>query len=203
MPLFIPTGTVRAQLIQRIEQATGRQARIDGPISISLIPTVHVSAGGIGLAGVTGNGEALSVDSVSFGVSLLPLMSGKVALNSVTIVHPQVVYEIDQNGNSNWASAAPAAATASGPAPKSMEDLIASSAQQTNEQAAAQDVLAALDRVNVSRLNVSDGTPRLSRPAQRYGRDHRRHQPDSHRARSQGRRIARRPLHTGRRGGKG
>ena len=113
MPLFIPTETVRAELIQRIEQATGRQARIDGPISISLLPTVHVAAGGIGLAGLTGGGEALKVDSVSFGVGLLPLLSGRVAINSVTIVKPELVYEIDESGHSNWQAAAePAARTA-------------------------------------------------------------------------------------------
>ena len=113
VPLFIPTETVRAGLVQRIEQATGRTARIDGPISISLLPTVHVSAGSIGLAGLTG-GEDFTVDAVSFGVELMPLLSGKVALNAITIERPVFVYAIDADGKSNWASAdaAPAEATA-------------------------------------------------------------------------------------------
>ena len=156
VPLFIPTETVRSELIARIEQATGRQARIDGPISISLIPTVHVSAGGIGLSGVAGSGEALKVGSVSFGVSLLPLISGRVAINSVTIVKPELVYEIDQSGRSNWqAAAAPAAQTAAGAQPKSMEDLIASSEA---EQTATQETLATLDRIGIGKLTISDGT---------------------------------------------
>ncbi len=157
VPVFIPTATIRSELIARVEQATGRQARIDGPISISLLPTVHVSAGGIGLAGVTGSGEALKVDSVSFGVSLLPLISGRVAINSVTIVKPEIVYAIDKNGRSNWqAAAAPASQqTAAGGEPKSMEDLIATSEAQ---QAATQEALAAIDRIGISRLTISDGT---------------------------------------------
>ncbi len=162
VPLFIPTDTVRAELITRIEQATGRQARIDGPISISLIPTVHVSAGGIGLAGVTGNSEALKVDSVSFGVGLLPLLSGRVAINSVTIVRPEIVYAIDQNGNSNWQAAATAPAaddTAAAAQPKSMEDLITSSeASQQQQQAATEEMLATLDRIGIDKLTISDGT---------------------------------------------
>ncbi len=156
VPVFIPTGTVRSELIARIEQATGRQARIDGPISISLIPTVHVSAGGIGLAGVAGSGEALKVGSVSFGVDLLPLISGRVAINSVTIAKPELVFEIDKNGHSNWQAAAePAAQTAAGTQPKSMEDLIASSEAQ---QAATQETLATLDRIGIGKLTISDGT---------------------------------------------
>ena len=161
MPLFIPTDTVRAELIQRIGQATGRQARIDGPISISLLPTVHVSAGGIGLAGLTGGGEALKVDSVSFGVSLLPLLSGRVAINSVTIVKPELVYEIGKDGRSNWqAAAAPAAQTAQGGGgPSSMEDLIASAeSSQQQQQAATAEALATLDRIGIDKLTISDGT---------------------------------------------
>ena len=160
VPLFIPTDTVRAELIARIQQATGRQARIDGPIAISLLPTVHVSAGGIGLAGLTGGGEALKVDSVSFGVSLLPLLSGRVAINSVTIVKPELVYEIDKDGHSNWqAAAVPAMQTAGGGQPKSMEDLIASSeASQQQQQAATEEALATLDRIGIDKLTISDGT---------------------------------------------
>ncbi len=156
VPLFIPTGTVRAELIQRVEQATGRQARIDGPISISLLPSVHVSAGGIGLAGVTGSGEALKVNSVSFGVSLLPLISGHVAINSVTIVKPELVYEVDKTGHSNWQAAVePQGQQAAATQPKSMEDLIASSEAQ---QAATQEALATLDRIGIAKLTISDGT---------------------------------------------
>ncbi len=161
VPFFIPTDTVRTELIQRIEQATGRQARIDGPISISLIPTVHVSAGGIGLAGVTGSGEALKVDSVSFGVSLLPLISGRVAIKSVTIVKPEIVYEVDKDGRSNWQAAAqpPTQQAAASGQPQSMEDLIATAegAQQA-EQAASEEMLATLDRIGIDSLTISDGT---------------------------------------------
>lgn len=161
VPLFIPADTVRGQLIARIEQATGRQARIDGPISISLIPKVHVSAGGIGLAGVTGSGEALTVGSVSFGVNLLPLLSGRVAITSVTIAKPQLIYAIDKNGRSNWqpdaAAAGPAAQdTAVAGQPKSMEDLIASA--ETPQQAVTQETLDTLDRIGIDKLTIEDGT---------------------------------------------
>ncbi len=167
VPLFISTAAVRAGLIQRIAQATGRQARIDGPISISLLPTVHVSAGGIGLAGLTGSGEALTVDSVSFGVGLLPLLSGRVAINSVTIVKPVLTYEIDANGHSNWqAEAAPSTDMAAAAPPKSMEDLIASS--ETAPQAATQETLETLGRIGIDKLTVSDGT--LTYRDQRSGR---------------------------------
>ncbi len=39
---------------------------------------------------------------MSFGLSLLPLLSGKVDINAITIVKPHIVYAIGANGESNW-----------------------------------------------------------------------------------------------------
>ena len=122
---------------------------------------MHVAAGGIGLAGLTGGGEALKVNSVSFGVGLLPLLSGRVAINSVTIVKPELVYEVDKSGRNNWQAAAePAAQTAQGGGPSSMEDLIASaeSSQQQQQAATPAEALATLDRIGIDKLTISDGT---------------------------------------------
>jgi len=50
--------------------------RIDGPVSISVLPSASLSAEGIGL-GEIGDTEALSLDSVSFGLDLFPLIGGR------------------------------------------------------------------------------------------------------------------------------
>ena len=119
LPMFIPSETVRAELIARLEEATGREVRIDGPIEISVLPTASLSAGGVGLGGLTGEGEAFSVESVSFGLSLLPLIGGNVEINALTIVGPRILYEVDETGVSNWDGPPPANAA------DSIEDLIA------------------------------------------------------------------------------
>ncbi|MCB1499635.1 MAG: AsmA family protein [Bauldia sp.] len=149
LPLFIPSETVRAELIARLEDATGRDVRIDGPISISVLPTASLSAGGVGLGGLTGKGEAFSVESVSFGLSLLPLIGGNVEINALTIAGPRIVYEIDENGVSNWDGPPPANAA------DSIEDLIAT---EPAAPEATAEVITGLDKLSIGRVTVVDGT---------------------------------------------
>ena len=156
LPVFVPTETVKAELIARIEEATGRKARIDGPISVSLIPTAHVSAGGIGLQGLSDEGEAFTVDSISFGVSLIPLLSGTVEVNAVTIERPTVVVAVDAAGNTNWSAAPPPNPDS---APAAIEDLIAGSEADTPVAAATEtEAASALDRLSLGRITIKDGT---------------------------------------------
>jgi AsmA protein len=161
LPLFIPSDTVKAELISRLEAATGRDVRIDGPVSISVLPTASLSAKGVGLAGLTGDSEAFSVDSVSFGLSLIPLLSGNVDINAVTIEKPRIVVAFDKNGQSNWSGApAPQAKPAAEAKPKSIEGLIEGDQPATPPAAAAPaaDAFAALENLTISRVSIVDGT---------------------------------------------
>ena len=149
LPMFIPSETVRAELVARLEEATGRDVRIDGPISITVLPTAQLSAGGVGLGGLTGEGEAFAVDSVSFGLSLLPLIGGNVEINGLTIERPRIVLEYDENGVSNWGGPAPASAQ------ESIEDLIATEPEVADTTA---EVITGLDRLSIGRVTIVDGT---------------------------------------------
>lgn len=153
LPLFIPSETVKAELISRIEEATGRDVRIDGPVSISVLPSASLSAEGIGLAGLTGDSEAFSVDSVSFGLSLLPLISGNVEINGVTIERPRIVVAFDAAGQSNWTGPA-----APQPEPESIEALIDAEPAGPAVDESATEALAALQSLTISRVSIVDGT---------------------------------------------
>ena len=149
LPMFIPSETVRAELVTRLEEATGRDVRIDGPISISVLPTARLSASSVGLGGLTGEGEAFAVDSVSFGLSLLPLIGGNVEINALTIERPRIVLEYDENGNSNWGGPPPASAQ------ESIADLIAS---EPAVPEATAEVITGLDRLSIDRVTIVDGS---------------------------------------------
>ncbi|MBN9022102.1 MAG: AsmA family protein, partial [Rhizobiales bacterium] len=149
LPMFIPSETVRAELVARLEEATGRDVRIDGPISISVLPSAQLSAGGVGLGGLTGEGEAFAVDSVSFGLSLLPLIGGNVEINALTIERPRIVLDYDENGISNWGGPPPATAQ------ESIEDLIAS---EPAVPEATAEVITGLDKLSIGRVTIVDGT---------------------------------------------
>lgn len=152
LPLFVSAETIRTELATRIEAATGRAIRIDGPVSFSVIPTARLSAEGIGIAGLAGEGEDFSVESVSFGLSLLPLIVGNVEISGVTINRPVVVVETDASGIVNWSTGPSSGAQA----PASIEEMIAGSDGAT--PGAPSDTLAMLDRLSIGRVKVADGT---------------------------------------------
>ncbi len=150
LPFFIPSETVKAELIAQIEAATGRDVRIDGPVSISVLPSASLSAHGIGLAGVAGDSEAFSADSVSFGLSLVPLLSGNVVINAVTFERPHFLVAFDKTGGSNWTG--PAAPQAN---PQSIEGLIEAAPPATDSAGAA---VTAVESLTVGRVSIVDGT---------------------------------------------
>jgi AsmA protein len=149
LPLFLSAETIRAELARRIETATGRATRIDGPISFSVFPTARLSAEGIGIAGLASDTEAFSVESVSFGLSLIPLITGNIEIYGVTITRPSVLIETDESGRTNWSETEAEPSSAA-----SIEEMIA----EAPEEGAASNALAALDRLSIGRVTIADGT---------------------------------------------
>jgi AsmA protein len=156
LPLFLSAESIRAELAARIEAATGRQTRIDGPISLSVFPTARLKAEGIGIAGIASESEAFSVESVSFGLSLLPLLAGNIEVYGVTITRPVILLETEADGGTNWdMGGAPASAE---PAPGSIEDMIATPDAPAAVEDSATDAVSALDRLSIGRIDIDDGT---------------------------------------------
>ncbi|WP_421722792.1 AsmA family protein [Bauldia sp.] len=150
LPLFISSDAVKNELIARIEAATGQPVRIDGPVSVSVLPTASLSAEGIGFGAADGGSEAFTVDSVAFGLSLIPLISGEVEIDAVTIERPRIVVAVDETGATNW-DPAPVAGD-----PQSIEALIEST--PGGAEAPVADALTALERLTIRRVNIVDGT---------------------------------------------
>jgi AsmA protein len=103
-----------------IERATGRQVTFGGPIRLrlSLAPSVEVSD--ISLDNPTGFKDAalLTVDKIQVKFLLLPLLSHRLNVTDLVMVHPTIVLERDSSGNADWALSGQARQTpgsASGP----------------------------------------------------------------------------------------
>ena len=64
VPFVIPTETYKSQILAQIQEATGREARIDGDFSFTLLPRVKFVAGDVSLANAPG-GKAKNMVSLS------------------------------------------------------------------------------------------------------------------------------------------
>src|SRR5258707_6012666 len=119
-PFLISTETYKAQIIERVKVATGRDLALNGPISLSLLPSFAVSVRDVAFANAPG---ASTKNMATFGklqleVQPIALLSGRLVIDSFVLVDPVIALEVDKQGHPNWQFAAPAQpAAASGTPP--------------------------------------------------------------------------------------
>ncbi len=128
LPALIDVNSYKPLIVSQVKTATGRDLVIDGPISLSLLPTPTVSVTGVKFFNAPGskNANMVEVKSVTVQPSLLALLGGNIEVSEVTLVEPKIVLEINAEGKPNWefapsvAEAKPAAVKPSTPRPLSL-----------------------------------------------------------------------------------
>jgi uncharacterized protein involved in outer membrane biogenesis len=100
-PFFIPWGKVKDEAVAAGSKALGRELAID-KIEVSLFTGVHIR--NLRLANAKGgfSDQALFTNAdAKVDVNLLSLFTGKLVINSITFVKPQVLIETNARGISN------------------------------------------------------------------------------------------------------
>lgn len=117
-PLLVDWNAFRPRLAAAVEEATGRRLDIEGDLSLSLLPTPTLSAGGARLANVPGGSEPtmVSLDTLEVQVALAPLLGGELQVESLVLVEPTILLERLPDGRTNW-DFAPAPEPAEGQPP--------------------------------------------------------------------------------------
>ncbi|HYD29959.1 MAG TPA: AsmA family protein [Azospirillaceae bacterium] len=93
VPFLIPAQKYKALLVQAAERATGRDVRIDGPVSLSILPRLALTASGVVVADAapgTAGRDLARVGSMDVQVALRPLLGGAVAVERLVLREPQV-----------------------------------------------------------------------------------------------------------------
>ena len=119
VPFFIDVNAFKPQIAAEVKKATGRELVIDGPIDLSLLPTPVVTVKGVKFFNAPGskNANMVEVKSVTVKPAILPLLSGGIEVDEVTLVEPKIVLEINAAGKPNW-EFTPSVAEAKPAAPK-------------------------------------------------------------------------------------
>jgi len=120
-PFVVPTDAYKAKLIAAVKESTGRDLKIGGPISFSLLPQITLSAQDVSFANAPGGiaHNMVQLKSMALKLKLLPLLTGTVAVDSLVLTDPAVALEIDKSGRANWDFSPPGAAPAAPGAPAS------------------------------------------------------------------------------------
>ncbi|MGP1393912.1 MAG: AsmA family protein [Inquilinaceae bacterium] len=104
LPFFIPVDFVKQRVVAEVERRTGRAFAIDGPVQLSLLPSVTVSLEDVSLANATGSrAEAMiELGQLDLEVALFPLFSRELEIQRLILREPVIALEIDEEGRPNW-----------------------------------------------------------------------------------------------------
>lgn len=102
-----------------VERATGRTLALNGKISLqaSLVPTMHVADVAFSNPPGFSRPQMATIGAVNLQVALLPLISGHVQIDRLTLIKPDILLETNAAGQPNWVMK-PAAAAPQTPAPQ-------------------------------------------------------------------------------------
>ena len=104
LTLAFPPERLAALLVSQVKAATGRDFRIDGELSIRILPTIAAQAGDVvlGNADWGSRPEMLRVRSASFELSPKALLAGELRILRVEVAGVDALLETDGAGHANW-----------------------------------------------------------------------------------------------------
>ena len=84
---LISPAKLTQMLVLEVREATGRELTIAGPMHLEFFPKIAVSAEQVSLSNAAWakNPQMASLEKVALEISLLPLLSGRIEVNSIQL----------------------------------------------------------------------------------------------------------------------
>lgn len=104
LPSLVPKETLRAQIENQMESATGREVTIAGDVDVSIIPSVELTLEQVTIANAPGAADAnmIELGALRLKVALFPLLGGELAVDEFVLDTPTIRLEVDAAGKPNW-----------------------------------------------------------------------------------------------------
>jgi uncharacterized protein involved in outer membrane biogenesis len=110
-------NSLKPRIIEAVKQATGRDLALNGKIGLklSLTPTIRVEDVAFSNPPGFSRPQMATLQSMELELGLLPLLSSKVEIDRLVLIHPDILLETAANGQPNWQMIPPAAPTTPSP----------------------------------------------------------------------------------------
>ncbi|MEA2725615.1 MAG: AsmA family protein [Acetobacteraceae bacterium] len=133
-------NTLKPRIIEAVRRATGRDLALNGKISLkpSLWPTIHVEDVAFSNPPNFSRPQMATLQALDLQLGLLPLLSSRIEIERLLLIHPDILLETATTGQSNW----------------QMTPEVSPTAPQTSPQAATRTKTS----VSVNTINIQDGT---------------------------------------------
>jgi uncharacterized protein involved in outer membrane biogenesis len=117
-PGLVDWNAHKDRIAAEVREATGRDLEIDGDVHLAVLPAPALAAERVRLANVAGGSEPTMAElrELRIRIALLPLLAGRMQVESVALVEPKILLEVLADGRRNW-DFGPAAPSAQGPKP--------------------------------------------------------------------------------------
>lgn len=147
-PLFISAEFLKSQLTAQVKAATGRDLVIKGKTTLSLFPSIAVSAEDVTLGNPSGfkSPYLVHLEKLATGAALRPLLAGNLAIDGVTLDGATIYLEQNAAGAKNYDFAGAKAKPAAEPA-------------KTNDAKASPIKNFALGDVSIKRSDITISKP--------------------------------------------
>ncbi|HKJ95406.1 MAG TPA: AsmA family protein [Gammaproteobacteria bacterium] len=107
--LVVDPNDYRGEIEHVVQQQTGRKLTIDGNIGLSFFPVFGLELGHTKVSDAKGFGDQpfVEVDDAKLSVSVMPLLSGDLELNTIILQRPQIHLVRNAQGKANWTQFGP------------------------------------------------------------------------------------------------
>ncbi|MBU3610548.1 AsmA family protein [Polynucleobacter wuianus] len=145
---YAASGINPAQLTQllssSVKEATGRDLKIAGPVSLKLFPTLAITAEQVSLSNASWADKAdmLMVKHLELDIELLPLLKKEIAFNAINLNGVDAHLQTNKSGDGNWDFTSPVSSGAG-----------ASNAAEFTSKSSSTDQV---DPVRIRNLNITD-----------------------------------------------
>ncbi|MCP9627248.1 AsmA family protein [Rhodopseudomonas palustris] len=104
LSLLIDRGAMRQAVESQLRAATGLDLAVDGDIDVSVFPRSYVTFKSVRLKGNGDGGpdSALSVETLTANLRLLPLLLRRFEIADIALIQPTIRVVRDADGGSNW-----------------------------------------------------------------------------------------------------
>lgn len=109
VPALVDWSRYKQDIAARLEQATGRDVDIAGPVGLRLLPSPAFSARQVSIGNLPGAGDQpmARVENLEIRLKLLPLLGGTVEVTSLVLDQPALHLVRLADGRVNWQFASP------------------------------------------------------------------------------------------------
>ncbi len=141
-----------------VKDATGRDLKISGPVSLEIFPSIGVKAEQVSLSNAVwaSDSQMLTLKRIEMNIRLLPLLNKRVEISNINLVGLETHLQTNQAGKANWDLSLPAPTISSTVAGGKSSNISPSVNTSTSSQIALdQTVFAAIESAHISDARVS------------------------------------------------